>query len=346
MSKYKLYTNSKRAWDGMLKAMKLAQKSIYIEMFILLADTSETHDFWGVIKEKAKKGVKIAIVADSFGSYALDKEAVNEARALGVEILFFSDWLRRTHRKIIIVDEKIAFLGGVNIEKKTINWRDLQVRLESKYLDKVIFKSFAYTYIMCGGKDPFILKQQQKKFFHKVHSWLLEHWPNSGVYALNNYYREKIIAAQKRIVIITPYFTPPRWLVALLDDAIRRGVKVEVIIPENTDVSIINRVNYGYIRLLSHLGIEFFLFKKMNHAKALFIDNKELMIGSPNIDFLSFNFNLEVGVFMDDKELIQEFSLLVEKWQRQSWPLAYLKNKLIWLDYVFAFFIRLFLRML
>ena len=73
-----------------------------------------------MIKERLQAGVKVVIVADAFGSLGLKKEAVNELRTAGAEFLFFSQLLRRTHRKILIVDEKIAFLGGVNINQKII----------------------------------------------------------------------------------------------------------------------------------------------------------------------------------------------------------------------------------
>jgi len=116
----------------MIAALKKAEKSIYIEMYIFLDDTRASHDFFSILKIKAQAGLKVVVVADAFGSLELKKDSINELRAAGAEMLFFSDLLKRTHRKITIIDKKIAFLGGVNIENKTINWRDLQIRIEGR----------------------------------------------------------------------------------------------------------------------------------------------------------------------------------------------------------------------
>ena len=116
--KYRLYTTSQKAWDGMFQAMTLAQKSIYLEMYIFLDDTQATHNFLGLLKEKARAGLEVVIIADSYGSASLRGTPVNELKAAGVEFIFFSHWLRRTHRKMLIIDNKIAFIGGVNIKEK------------------------------------------------------------------------------------------------------------------------------------------------------------------------------------------------------------------------------------
>jgi len=107
--KYRLYTTSQRAWDGMFKAITQAQKSIYIEMYIFLDDTQSTHNFLGLLKEKAKAGLEIVIIADVVGSFSLKAVAVDELREAGIEFIYFSHWLQRTHRKILIIDNKVAF---------------------------------------------------------------------------------------------------------------------------------------------------------------------------------------------------------------------------------------------
>lgn len=315
--KYKLYTTSYRAWDAMLQSIVDARKSIYLEMYIFLDDTKQSHDFIGKLKEKAQAGLKVIVVADAFGSKALKKEIIKEMHQAGVEFLFFSNWLRHIHRKVLIIDEKIAFIGGVNIGKRFSNWKDLQLKLNGRTV-KSILRSFAYTYEMAGGKDSRLISYRQKRFSTKFKFWLLEHWPNKNVHTLKNHYVEKITRAEKIIQLTTPYFTPPRWLVSLLDDAIRRGVKVEIFIPEKVDWKIMNLLNYRYMRALHPLGINFLLQNEMNHAKLLIIDQKEALIGSQNIDFLSFELNLEVGLFFREKKLIKEILEVIEDWRSNS----------------------------
>ena len=154
--RYRFYTTSKKAWDGMFKAISEATESIYLEMYIFLDDTKITHDFLGMLKSKALSGVEVVIIADAYGSRELKSTAIAELKASGIEFIFFSHWLRHTHRKFLIIDHKIAFLGGVNIEEKIRNWRDLQIRLKGKIV-KPILKSFAYAYKMSGGKKISIL---------------------------------------------------------------------------------------------------------------------------------------------------------------------------------------------
>lgn len=316
--KYKFYKTSLKAWDGMLKAIDSAQKSIYIEMYIFLADTNETHDFLGKLKAKAQSGIEVVIVADYFGSFDLKSSDVNDLRAAGVEFLFFSHWLRRNHRKFIIIDNRIAFLGGVNIKGKTRYWNDLNIRIEGSIV-KPILKSFAYAYRMAGGRKGSILLHQKAALSQKIKSWLLDNWTSrKNLYYLNNYYRQKIIEAKSSIQITTPYLLPPRWLIALFDEAVRRGVNIEIIIPKVTDVGPLNKINYINACRLSSLGVKFYFLPFMNHAKIMLIDGAEGVVGSPNIDILSFGLNMEAGVFFRQKHLIADLEKIFLKWKKEG----------------------------
>lgn len=344
--KYRFYTTSNKAWDGMFKAISSATKSIYLEMYIFLNDTEITHDFLGLLKEKARNGVEVVIIADAFGSRELKTKSINELKEAGVEFLFFSHLLRRTHRKILILDNKTAFLGGVNIEEKTRNWRDLQIRLSGKII-KPIIKSFAYAYKMAGGQKTSILQYNDHSFPKIIQSWLIDNWSNTQhSYYLNNYYRTKIIGAQKSIKIVTPYLLPPRWLLALLDSAVRRGVEVEIIMPHDTDYKVLNRMNYVNTCRLSALGVKCYFLPIMNHAKLMLVDDEEGIIGSQNLDILSFGPNMEVGIFFRQKNIINSLVHLLDKWKRESSLFIYKDQKISWwnnvLIYIFKFFYPIF----
>lgn len=341
--KYKLYTTSIKAWDGMLKAISGATKSIYLEMYILLDDTKITHDFFGILKDKARSGVEVVIIADAFGSHELKSSSINELKEAGVEFLFFSHLLRRTHRKILIVDGRIAFLGGVNIEEKTRDWLDLQIRIEGKLIIKPIIKSFAYGYKMAGGKKPSILSYNDLSFPARLKGWLLDTWSNTQhSFFLSNYYRAKILEAQKSITIITPYLIPPRWLMVLLDGAVSRGVKVEIIMPKDTDYKLLNKLNYINTCRLAVLGINSYFLPQMNHAKIMLVDEEEGVIGSQNFDFLSFGINMEVGIFFRQKNIIGSLSKLIDRWRREAEPFVYTDHKIFWWDRFLIFIFRFF----
>ena len=330
--KYRIYTTSNKAWDGMLKAMESARHSIYIEMYIFLADTDSTHDFLGTIIGKAKAGIKVVVIADVFGSFALPRKTVELIRESGVEFLYFYGLFKHTHRKLVIVDRHIAFLGGVNIEEKIRHWRDLQVRVEGKIILPII-RSFARVYQDCGGKDQNISALSAIKPVQKIKSWIIENIPGTNrLYYLNNYYRSKLAAASQSIKIVTPYLSPPRWLLSLLSNASARGVDIEIIIPADTDIKSLNRINRVNAARLSDFGAKIYLGRQMNHAKAMIIDGQEGIIGSQNLDVLSFGLNMEVGLFFSQKHIIADLSSLFERWKMQAEPFSRSSARVLWFD--------------
>lgn len=338
---YRLHTTSKKAWDAMLGAIDSAQKSIYLEMYIFLADTEKSHNFLGKLRAKARKGLRVIIVADAYGSKLLKEEIANTLVKSGIEFIFFSHWLRHIHRKILIVDEKIAFIGGVNIGRRFRNWQDLQLELKGKIVKKLL-QSFAYTYAMAGGNNKKILAYRQRKLAGKLKFWLLEHWPTKNIHTLKNHYVEKISGAKRSIQIATPYFTPPRWLISLLDSAIRRGVAVEILVPKKGDHTFVDFLNYRYMHNLCALGMSFYLSRTMNHSKLLIIDKEEGLIGSQNMDLFSFSLNSEVGVFFREKKLLQELEQVFERWKKHAVKFEPKKYKMRTGDYLALTLLKIF----
>jgi len=326
--RYRLYTTSHQAWDGMFKAMATAVSSIYIEMYTFLDDTEKTHDFLTLLKDKARSGVEVVVIADVYGSLSLRSAAVKGLREAGAEFFYFSRWFRRTHRKILIIDNKIAFLGGVNIVEETRHWFDLQIELRGRIILPIL-RSFAYAYEMVGGKKDSILHHRRLAFIPRIKSWITDNLPGTArKYYLNDYYKKRIIAAKRSLRIVTPYLLPPRWLIALLDDACRRGVSVEIMVPKDTDIKVVNKVNYLNACRLAALGVRFYLLPMMNHAKIMLIDGEEGVIGSQNMDVLSFNWNIEVGVFFRQKKLVQDLEKITEHWKKASIDFSAAKQKI------------------
>ncbi len=338
--KYKFYTTSEGAWGGMLKAMSSAKKSIYLEMYIFVDDT-QGYDFFDTLKAKAKEGLSVKVIIDTVGSVDLKSQAIADIRESGVELLFFSYWLSRTHKKILVVDEEVAFVGGVNIYNHAKKWNDLQIRLEGPIV-KSILRSFARTYRMCGGKDRHVLGiKVSKNIFSKTKLWIFEHWRGGHRALIKKHYNGIIRRSQKNITIITPYFAPQRWLVGSLHQAIMNGVTVHILLPEHTDSWIMDRVNYFYMYHLHKLGVVFYLCNKMNHAKAMLIDDKEGLVGSHNIDPLSFKYNIEAGIFFQEKDMVEELKDIIEQWKKDFYVFDPSTKKPKWFDYLISPLIRI-----
>src|SRR3989338_7537733 len=129
MKNYKFLTNSERAWRAMYEAISNAQKSIYLEMYIF-DDGMTEFDFFKLLLQKAKQGLKVKLIMDSLGSSGLSGEAVSELDKAGVEVLSLSYLLHRMHRKVLVVDELVAFVGGVNLHQNSRFWNDLMVSIK------------------------------------------------------------------------------------------------------------------------------------------------------------------------------------------------------------------------
>ena len=241
----------------MRTAILEAKEYIYLESYILFEDP-RTRSFFQALKDKARAGVKVKMVIDQLGSFWVGSLSLSEYAQQGIEILFFRRLWNRNHRKVLIVDGKIVFLGGVNIKGKYAKWLDLHFSLSDRFLIQKILRSFARVYQLAGGIDPTVagrLKdwraEKQRRALYKAKIFFIEHWPFRKRSALKNYYERKIVESRESIVMVTPYFIPHRWLIAALDRAIRRGVSVEVLLPKKTDVALLNTANWIFAEELS-----------------------------------------------------------------------------------------------
>ena len=315
--RYLFYTSSKSAWEGFKTTILLAKESIYIEMYIFIDDAPESKELLDILIEKANTGLVVKIILDGFGSKELSDSAIEKLKNSGIELIFFKKFFRRLHRKIIIVDEKVGFVGGVNIHQSARAWTDLLVRVEGKIVQSLV-RSFAKVYKSCGGINVHILKYRKKAIFGRTRIWLLEHLPSVRRPKLKDYYKEALLQAKREVIIVTPYFLPHRWFKKLLVETKARGVLIKIFVPKETDISFITRANYTYMRLLGEEGIIFYTMPTMNHAKLLIVDDSLALVGSQNIDALSFDYNAEASLSFDDPAMIRDLRVIVDGWQKSS----------------------------
>ncbi len=329
----------------MFQAILSARQSIYLEMYIFTNDMVQ-YDFIKLLKEKAQQGLRVHILLDSLGSSDLGKEAVAELRGSGAEVLFHSYYLFHNHRKILVVDEKSAFIGGVNISQRFRFWNDLVVEVKGKKLVKHIIRSFAKAYAKSKGRDEKLLSKNKPIILDKTRTWLIEHFPVRRKATLKKIYKENLNAANEYIILVTPYFAPKRFMIRALRRAAKRGVRVDVLVPEQTDIFFIDRVNYFYMFRLAKYGINFYLEPTMNHAKVMLIDSSAGIVGSQNLDFVSFDLNNEIGVFFKDENIINELSLIVDGWKKNASLFNRDTYKPTKFDYVLSPLMRIFAKII
>lgn len=329
----------------MLDDIKNAKRSIYLESFILTED-SVTREFFEILKEKARQGIKVKIVIDRLADLWYGSVNKEEFKNSGAEVLYFNRWwLYRTHRKVLIVDGEIAYTGGVNVSGPYAKWLDLHMRFTGILVRKLL-RSFSRIYALAGGKDPDILSIKKFKTLTKAGAalyrakfWLIERWPFKGKSELKKYYKRKCKEAKEKIVIVTPYFIPHRWLIKSLKEAARRGVKIEVIVPERTDFWLANVAHRIFTETLKNF-ISFFFISEMNHAKVLLVDDKEGLVGSNNIDAQSFDFNLETSVVFQRKDMVGDLRQILERWKKMAVPVRDTNHYNKWYHRFIGFFIK------
>ncbi|MEI6396731.1 MAG: phosphatidylserine/phosphatidylglycerophosphate/cardiolipin synthase family protein [Candidatus Taylorbacteria bacterium] len=340
--KYHIYTTSKKAWAGMLNAIYSANKNIFLEMFIFENDTSK-YDFLSALEDKARAGVRVVVILDMIGSKSLGHDVILSLRNAGVEVLFFSLWFKRLHRKMLIVDERVAFVGGVNIKNHFAFWKDLQIRVTGRAVRNML-SSFATMYRQCNGRDGSFFKNfEYISPIKRTRLWFVERGIGKREHNMRKYYTEHVGSAKKKIVIVTPYLLPPRWLTANLHQALLRGVSVEILMPDASDHRSANILNRSFASFFSSLGAKCFFAPGMNHAKAMLIDDESAVIGSQNLDFISFEWNIESGVFFNETNTVKELADIINEWKKDAVlfdPAG--RSVLHWYHFVATFLLRMF----
>lgn len=327
-SHYQFFSTSRDAWEAMKQAIKSAQRSIYWELYIFRHDETGK-SFLELLKEKARAGLEVKLIFDGFGSFWFDTLAVEEMKKAGVEMIYFNPlrlsylwrglrkWFERTHRKILIVDRQVGFIGGVNVEKRSSSWFDLQVRVEGPIV-KSLLRNFARAYLAGGGKLNRVKHILYLPIIKENYWRVLWHKPRSDFSIVRRVYLQAIARARHSLTLVSPYFLPDRELLEALRQARKRGVKIDLILPWKTDHRVVNYAMRAYWRLYDKLGLKIYLVKKMIHAKAMLVDGKWAMVGSSNFDSQTFYRSHEANLVFTGREMIDDLKKIFRGWRKRS----------------------------
>ena len=318
-----VFADGGSAFEAMLDSIAAAEHHVHIEFYIIRDDRLGTR-FEQLLIQKAKEGVKVRILYDGIGSRRLSKAFLNRLNDVGVEtgcfFPLFASFIEkrlnyRNHRKIVVVDGKIGFFGGLNIgdeylgeNPKIGNWRDTHFSIEG---DAVLW--IQYTFLtdwhLVKGQiitDPVyypIQKSAGKEFVQIVKSG-----PDEKILDL---IFSLIVSARERVYIETPYFIPDRSVLLALRTAAIRGVDVRVIIPALPDKNLVHYAALSYVRELLQAGVRFYAYQNgFIHAKVIISDGLACS-GSANMDIRSFCNQFEINAIFYDgtvvDRLVQDF---------------------------------------
>jgi cardiolipin synthase len=328
-SNYQIYSTSKEAWDAMYQAILGAEKSIYWELYIFVDDEAGK-PFFDVLEQKARAGLDVKLIVDAMGSFWLSKERIKSLKDAGVDIKIFQErknryrgWWRRlwsrTHRKILVIDENIGFIGGVNIAQEMQDWLDIQVRLEGKVVHSLL-RAFAKSYIICGGDKKQVRHLLKYKFriLHDEAELVLDE-PHEKVSVTQRRHIEALTKARERVILFSPYYFPGAKFLYALWRAKKRGVRVDLLVPFRSDIRILTYVTYAWFALLENkYNVKIHLTKNMMHAKGVVVDDDWAMVGSSNLESTGFYDNYEVNIRFKNRQFVEKLKIKLEEWIKNA----------------------------
>lgn len=329
-STYTLYSTTSEAWEAMRQAIESAKRSICWEMYIFADDDVGT-SFFDALQKKAESGVDVKLLVDSLGSFGISKKRVESLKRSGVDLLFFQErkrkyrrWWKifwtRTHRKILVVDEQVGFIGGVNIRRDMREWYDINVRIRGNAVHSLL-RSFAKSYMIAGGDKQRVKHLLKYTFRVEKNIRNLEFIyddPHSKRSRTRKRYTEALLKARERVILFSPYYFPDKKFLRALYKARKRGVRVDLLIPFRSDVRIANWAAYAWFSLMQKNGVRVHLTKRMMHGKGIIVDDDWAMIGSSNIDQSSFYDLYEVNAKISDKRFVKKITRVLERWLKDS----------------------------
>lgn len=326
--------------------LKQARHHIHIETFIFGADDIGRR-FANLLAQKRREGVDVRVLYDSIGSKETPKSFFDELRAQGIEVREFRpmnpvknpriwDIQNRDHRKIIVVDGKVGFTGGINIDSTYSSastsrpgpkrgmedgWRDTHIRIQGPAV-KQLQTLFLDTWARAGDR---VQTKGEHDYFPRIRPagdmlvTIVANDSESDDRSLYGTYLAAFTHAKQRLWITHAYFAPNEELLTAMADAAQRGVDVRLIVPAFTDSKIVlNATHATYTRLLK-AGVRVYeLQDALLHAKSVVADGTVAIVGSANLDMRSFLHNDEVNAIVVSRDFGQRMEEVFQKDQRAS----------------------------
>ncbi|MBR5029810.1 MAG: cardiolipin synthase [Muribaculaceae bacterium] len=316
-----IFTNGKDKFDALKRDLLAAKNYIHIQYYIIENDTIG-NEIADILKQKAAEGVKVRVLYDHVGSFHFDMSYFKKLRKAGVEVYPFMqitfpefanriNW--RNHRKIVVIDGKIGYIGGMNIADRYIDggkmgyWRDTHLRVVGDIV-AALQVSFAIDWNFMKRElieEP-VEPVDTTAITNPVGMQLVTGGPTSQWVNMAFVFHKAIDSARKCVYIQTPYFLPSDSLLKALQVAALSKVDVRLMIPRKPDSILLRYASYSYVKQCLTAGIKIYFYEPgMLHSKVVVVDDDFVTTGSTNFDFRSFEHNFESNVLLYSKEFNQ-----------------------------------------
>ena len=310
-----------KAFHELEKHIESAKESIYITTFILGNDSTGAA-ILAMLAQKVKQGVQARLVMDSLGSFRVSGRFLSEFKQAGGKYAFFMPMIHwpfsgranlRNHRKMVIVDNKIAMLGGMNLAKEYLGdtadsarWHDLSVLVAGPIVAD-IYTIFRADWKFAAHEVLPVIKQPDADAKQDVGIQLVPSGPDVKEDPLYDTVLASIFNARKRIWVVTPYFIPDEMLTRALCIAAKRRLDVRIIVPLVSNHRMADFARRGYLRQIQEAGGRIYSFKPgMLHGKLILADDTLGIIGSMNMDARSFFLNYEAAIFIYSESVVKQ----------------------------------------
>ena len=319
LSTPQIITSGKDKYNMLMSDLICAKESIHMEYFHFGIDKS-SRKIRQVLMEKARQGVKVRFINENIANRPIPNCYFHSMRKAGVEVVNFSDskfsLLRflmtlsyRDHRKIVVIDNRIGYTGGMNINDHYFyQWRDTHLRLTGEAVASLQY-AFLDTWLASGGQ----LHSAVNSFFFHLDkpscgqslgtlTQVTPDDPTSPEPVLLTAYEWILNHAQKYVWFQSPYIAPPPSLISAMRNAAQRGVDVRVMVPEHCDTAIMRPINKSYYAELTEAGVLFYVRSgEFMHSKTIVCDDYLSCVGSANLDYRSFGIDYEINTFFYDR---------------------------------------------
>ena len=326
VSEMKLLLNGENKFPELIKAMENAKDHIHIEYYIY-DDDEIGNALKNIMIRKAKEGVTVRFIFDDYGSHVVKKKMMKELLENGVEVYPFYEiklfalanrMNYRNHRKIVVVDGNIGFIGGLNIADRYINngkfdlyWRDTHLMFKGNAVSSLQY-IFISDWNFC--KKQHSIFTIEKRYFpiepigpEQDTLQIASSGPDNNNPDILLSYLGIITGSRKRIYITTPYFIPNDTIVNAIKYSALSGVDVRLLVPGVSDSRIVGAASSAYYRELLEAGVRIYQYRKgFVHAKTMVSDDKLSVIGTANMDIRSFDIMFEINANIFSESMNQQ----------------------------------------
>lgn len=318
-------------YEALLADIAAATRHVHLEYYIYQPDRTGTALLEALV-ERARAGVQVRLLVDAIGSGGA-RRFFGPLLEAGGEVAWFHPmrfgrfWRRpwanlRTHRKIVVIDGRVAYTGGMNITDEQderlgeLAYRDLHLRLEGAVVRKlqlVFCEDWAYA---TGDRDflsSVARDTPEDNAPGPVRAQVLVSGPDSPWEAIHRLHVSAIHAAKRRVWMTTPYFVPGEAAMMALTSAALAGLDVRLLVPRESDSTLVTLAARSYFGPLLVAGVKIHEYgPRMLHSKSLLVDDELVVIGSANFDHRSFRLNFEVSMLFDDPDIAARLAALIE----------------------------------